>query len=140
MKTSGLIILVALSMLTICSCKGESKNLAVMGVDFEWQPIDKGSSDNPEIRLTGVPEGTTRFLVSLVDLNVKGFDHGSGFVDNDGSGMIARGATKGSYGGPDPPFANMRNNYEITVRAYDARGTIIGIGKKAKLFVHGDGE
>ena len=50
-----------------------------MTVFFEWQQIDKGSQENPEIRLTGVPEGTKRFLVSLVDLNLKGFDHGSGY-------------------------------------------------------------
>ena len=50
-----------------------------MTVFFEWQQIDKGSQENPETRLTGVPEGTKRFLVSLVDLNLKGFDHGSGY-------------------------------------------------------------
>jgi hypothetical protein len=85
-----------------------------------------------------VPEGTKRFLVSLVDLNLNGFDHGSGFVDNDGSGIIARGATKGSYGGPDPPFPNMRHTYEITVRAYDETGAVIGIGKNAKVFIYED--
>lgn len=67
-----------------------------MGVDFEWQQIDKGAQENPEIRLIGVPDGTKRFLVSLVDLNLNGFDHGSGFVDNVASGIIARGTVKGS--------------------------------------------
>ena len=107
-----------------------------MNIDFEWQQMDKGSQENPEIRLTGVPEDTKRFLVKLVDLNVKGFDHGSGFVDNDGSGIIARGATKGTYNGPDPPFPDMKHNYEITVKAYDENGNVIGIGKKAKIFLH----
>ena len=36
-----------------------------MTVDFEWQQIDKGSQENPEIRMTGIPEGIKRFLVSL---------------------------------------------------------------------------
>ena len=64
-----------LPMLILCSCQNDSENAAQMNVDFEWQQIDKGSQENPEIRLTGVPEGTKRFLVSLVDLNLKGFDH-----------------------------------------------------------------
>jgi phosphatidylethanolamine-binding protein (PEBP) family uncharacterized protein len=122
----------------ICSCTGEPKNVARMDIDFEWQRIDKASQENPEIRLTGVPEDTRKFLVSLVDLDLKGFDHGSGFVDNDGSGIIARGSTKGSYNGPDPPFPDMKHNYEITVTAYDAAGNVIGIGKKAKVFLFFD--
>lgn len=109
-----------------------------MTVAFEWQQIDKGSQENPEIRLTGVPEGTKRFLVSLVDLNLKGFDHGSGYVDNDGSGIIARGALKGSYNGPDPPFLDMRHNYEISVKALDEKGNVIGFGKNAKVFLFDD--
>ena len=109
-----------------------------MDVDFEWQQIDKGAQDNPEIRLTGVPPGTTRFLVSLVDLNLEGFDHGSGFADNDGTGIIARGAVKGSYNGPDPPFPSVKHTYEITVKAYDANGRVIGIGRNARQFLYSD--
>ena len=138
MRPTHCIAAILLVVFMAWSCTNESKNAAVMGVDFEWQQIDKGSSDNPEIRLTGVPEGTARFLVSLVDLDLKGFDHGSGFVDNDGSGFIARGATKGSYGGPDPPFSTVKHTYEITVTAYDATGKVIGIGKKAQPFVFND--
>jgi phosphatidylethanolamine-binding protein (PEBP) family uncharacterized protein len=86
----------------------------------------------------GVPEGTKRFLVSLVDLNLNGFDHGSGFVDNDGAGIIARGTVKGSYNGPDPPYPNLKHSYEITVEALDEKATVIGIGKKAKVFLFKD--
>lgn len=136
MKKTFLLAAVAFSVLLIGSCTNEAQNAAVMVVDFEWLPMDKGAQENPEIRLTGVPQGTTRFLVSLVDLNLNGFDHGSGFADNDGSGTIARGATKGSYNGPDPPFPDMNHNYEITVRAYDEKGRVIGIGKNAKRFLH----
>jgi phosphatidylethanolamine-binding protein (PEBP) family uncharacterized protein len=128
------------ALIIICACTGDSKDVALMEIDFEWQPIDRGSRDNPEIKLTGVPEGTKRFLVSLVDLYVTGFDHGSGFADNDGTGVIARGAAKGSYGGPDPPWPTMKNKYEITVRALNANGDVIGIGKKAKVFLHGGGQ
>ena len=109
-----------------------------MTVYFEWQHIDKGSQENPELHLEGVPGGTKRFLVSLVDLNLKGFDHGSGYVDNDDSGIIARGAVKGSYNGPDPPFPSAKHKYEITVIALDEKDTVIGIGKRAKFFLFHD--
>lgn len=109
-----------------------------MDVDFEWQQIDKGARENPEIRLIGVPEGTKRFLVSLIDLYLNGFDHGSGFVDNDGSGIIARGAVKGSYNGPDSPCPNLKHSYEITLEALDEMGIVIGIGRKAKVFLFKD--
>ncbi len=138
MKSTIYKIVIVLTVVVLSSCANETKNAAVMGVDFEWQPIDKGSSDNPEIRLTEIPEGTVRFLVSLVDLNLNGFEHGSGYVDNDGSGIIERGAVKGSYGGPDPPFSSVKHTYEITVRAYDQAGRLIGIGKQAKRFIYSD--
>lgn len=136
MKKAFLLTAVAFSVLLMGSCTNEVQNAAVMGVDFKWLPMDKGAQENPEIRLTGIPQGTTRFLVSLVDLNLNGFDHGSGFAYNDGSGTIARGAAKGSYNGPDPPFTDMNHNYEITVRAYDEKGRVIGIGKNTKRFLH----
>lgn len=138
MKKEILLLVTTFPLLILFSCTNEYKNAAVIGVDFEWKQIDKGSQDNPEIRLTDVPEDTKRFLVSLVDLNLKGFDHGSGFVDNDGSSLIARGAVKGSYNGPDPPFPNMNHSYEITVKALDEKGTVIGLGKNAKVFLFND--
>lgn len=129
---------VSMAFLLVAACAGEPENIAAIEVNFEWQQIDKGATDNPELRLTGVPEGTTRFLVTLVDLNLKGFDHGSGYADNDGTGIIARGAVKGSYNGPDPPFPSVRHTYEITVTAYDAGVQVIGEGKQAKVFRFSD--
>ena len=130
--------LIAMLVVVLYACGDDPDNITRMGVDFEWQQIDKGSSDNPAIRLEGVPAGATRFLVSLVDLNLNGFDHGSGYAENDGSGVIARGAVKGSYNGPDPPFPSVRHTYEITVKALDADGTVIGIGSKAVVFIYSD--
>ena len=134
------LVLLGSILLTIilCACTDESKNAALIDVNFEWQQIDKGAQENPEIRLTGIPPGTKRFLVSLVDLNLKGFDHGSGYAENDGSGIIARGAVKGSYNGPDPPFPSVKHRYEITVEALDDKGIVIGIGKMAKVFLFTD--
>ena len=128
----------ALVLFALSACGGDLDDVAPMTVDFDWQQIDKGSQENPEIRLAGVPAETTRFLVSLVDLNLKGFDHGSGFAANDGSGTIARGAVRGSYNGPDPPFPSVKHTYEITVTAYDAEGRIVGVGRQAKVFVYAD--
>ena len=125
-------------MIAFYGCGDDFENAAQMTVDFEWQQIDKGSQENPEIHLEGVPAGTQRFLVSLVDLNLKGFDHGSGFVDNNGSGTIARGTVKGSYNGPDPPFPSVKHTYEITVIALDNKDNVVGIGKKAKVFLFHD--
>jgi phosphatidylethanolamine-binding protein (PEBP) family uncharacterized protein len=125
---------ISIFLLLICCCSNELKDAAPMGIDFKWQLKDRGSEANPEIRLTGVPEGTVRFFVGLVDLDNKGYNHGGGFVDSDGSGVIARGTIKGSYAGPDPPFEDMNNNYEITVKAYDDSGKVIGIGKQAHRF------
>lgn len=138
LKNLLLLVSVAFSIIFLCACTDEAENAAVMGVEFAWQLIDKGSSDNPQIRLTGVPPGTKRFLVSLVDLNLQGFDHGSGFVDNDGTGIIARGAVKGSYNGPEPPYPSVKHTYEITVKALDAKDAVIGIGKNAKQFLSWD--
>ena len=109
MKTVCHGFVITLVVLGLDACGGDPANITQMGVDFEWQLIDKGSQDNPEIRLTGVPEGTRRFQVSLVDLNLNGFDHGSGFAANNGSGVIARRAVKGSYNGPDPSLYSVRH-------------------------------
>ena len=135
MRNMCLLVCAALVVIVYCSCADDSEDAAAMGVDFDWQQIDKGSTDNPDILLTGVPPGTQRFLVSLVDLNLKGFDHGSGYVDNDGTGIIGRGTVKGSYNGPDPPYPSVKHTYEITVKALDEKGAVIGIGKNAKQFL-----
>ena len=66
MKSAVCLMLTGLAVLMTIACSSDPENAAVMGVEFEWQAIDNGSSDNPEIRLSGVPEGTVRFLVSLV--------------------------------------------------------------------------
>ena len=131
-------MLAVVVLLTLLGCTDDYKNAAVISVNFVWRQIDKGAQENPEIHLTGIPQGTKRFLVSLVDLNLNGFDHGSGYADNDGSGIIARGAVKGSYNGPDPPFPSVKHRYEITVKALDEKDIVIGIGKNAKVFLFND--
>lgn len=136
-KASLLVMVTMLSVFNFYSCTDKYKDAIVMSVDFEWQPIDYGSKDNPEILLANVPEGTKRFLVSLVDLNIKTYDHGCGYVNNDGSGTIRRGSIEGSYNGPAPWLPDMIHDYEITVEAYDENDKVIGIGKKVRKFLYG---
>jgi phosphatidylethanolamine-binding protein (PEBP) family uncharacterized protein len=140
MRPPVFLAVIVLSTLIIGSCTGESNYAAAIGVEFEWQPIDYGSQKNPEIRLTGVPAGTKRFFVSLVDLNVSTYDHGGGFVDNDGSGIIASGSIRGNYNGPAPWLPDMIHDYEITVKACDENKKVVGIGKKVKKFLYGPAE
>jgi len=45
---------------------------------------------------------------------------------------------KGHYNGPDPPFPSVKHRYEITVKALDEKGTVIGIGRNAKVFLFTD--
>ncbi|MDJ0783901.1 MAG: YbhB/YbcL family Raf kinase inhibitor-like protein [Desulfosarcinaceae bacterium] len=134
MKTPYLGVPLLIAMLLMPACTNDLKDAAPMTVDFKWQLMDRGADANPEIRLAGVPAGTARFFVGLVDLDNNGYDHGGGFVDNDGSGVIARGSIKGNYAGPDPPFETLNHTYEITVKAYDDAGKVIGIGKQAHRF------
>ena len=81
--------------------------------------------------------GYQTLFVGLVDLNVSTYDHGGGFVDNDESGTIARGTVKGNYNGPASWLPDMIHDYEITVKAYDENGKVIGVGKKVKKFLFG---
>ena len=136
-KVSILVVVIMLLIFNLCSCTDKYKDAIVMGVNFEWQPIDNGSRDNPKISLTNVPEGTKRFYVSLIDLDIKTYDHGGGYVDNDGSGTIQRGSIEGNYNGPAPWLPDMIHDYEITVEAYDENGKVIGIGKGVRKFLYG---
>lgn len=103
-------------------------------VDFSWEQTESCSGVSPEIRVTGFPESTKSFKVTLKDLDTKSpdpFYHGGGTVANDGSGVIASGSLK-YYNGPCPQIGIHR--YVFTVKAVDVDGRIIGIGKKMKKF------
>ena len=125
------VLIPVLLLIIVCSCSKTPENIAEMEVDFTWEYNDYGSQDNPEIHLKGVPGGTKRFFVGLQDLDFPGYNHGGGYAVNDGSGIIQRGAAKGTYNGPAPWKPDMIHLYEITVEAYDENSNIIGKGKKA---------
>ena len=108
------------------------KDAAELTVDFSWEGIAACSHESPEIRVAGVPEGTTELRVKLKDVDVPAWNHGGGKVAHDGSGVIPAGALKIGYNGPCPPSG--RHKYEFSVMALDAEGAIIGFGKARQVF------
>jgi hypothetical protein len=47
LKNALFLFVISLPILFLSSCTNESKNAVQMGVDFEWQQIDKGAQENP---------------------------------------------------------------------------------------------
>ena len=119
---------------TVCGCvtTGNNSNLVQMTVSFSWQGIKAGSTVSPKIKVSGFPSETKYFLVTLRDLDAPGWNHGGGRVKNDGTGIIPAGALKGGYNGPNPPGGTHR--YQFTVKAVNAKGAAIGIGRSTKGF------
>ena len=120
--------------IVMCGCltTNVDPNAAQLTVDFSWKDVKSGSTVSPAIKVSGFPAETKYFTVKLADLDVPAFNHGGGKVENDGTGIIAAGALKDDYKGPNPPSGSHR--YEFTVQAVNAEGTIIGIGKSTKKF------
>jgi phosphatidylethanolamine-binding protein (PEBP) family uncharacterized protein len=125
--TAGLLLLLCVA------CSDKEQNGVALDVDFQWNPPCSRLAHNPRIALGDVPEGTVRFLVSLIDKDLPAFDHGSGFVDYKGSAVIEPGTVDGSYKGPSPPYGVI-HDYEITVKALDADGEVLGIGRKVRRY------
>jgi len=103
---------------------------AGMSVSFDWGPTKKCfDSKSPPMRLSGVPTGTTRLDIRMVDLNARGYNHGGGRVSYIGQNQLPYGAFR--YKGPCPPA---RHTYEFTVKALDASGKVLGTAKARKAF------
>jgi phosphatidylethanolamine-binding protein (PEBP) family uncharacterized protein len=130
MRSRAAIIFVAVVALALWSCGQRHKDAVPLVVDFQWNPPCTSLYVSPEIRISGTPEGTQRFLVSLTDLDLPGFDHGSGFAAYTGGEVIEAGAVEGAYRGPSPPYGSV-HRYEIQVEARNAENKTIAIGKKA---------
>ena len=105
---------------------------AEIAVDFSWKGVKRCSKDSPQIRIKDIPTGTKYFEVKLKDLDAPRWKHGGGKVENNDSGIIQAGALKDGYNGPCPPSGTHR--YEFTVKAVNAEGIIIGIGKAVRNF------
>ncbi|MCG6895129.1 MAG: hypothetical protein LJE65_16110 [Desulfobacteraceae bacterium] len=110
------------------SCTGQEENAVPLAVRFEWNPPCTRLDLSPQITVDPVPEGTNRWYVEMVDLDLPAFDHGSGFAPAGESAVIPAGAVEGSYKGPSPPYGVV-HDYQITVMARDTNNRTIGIGK-----------
>ena len=130
-------VILILFILVFAACEKRSKDVADMGVSFDWispeAPLDK----NPEIHLTNVPEASHRFLVELVDLDLKQYNHGGGYYPYNGSLVIPAGGLDGYYQGPSPP-PGVVHQYQFTVKALDADGAVIGEGRHTRQYPESD--
>jgi hypothetical protein len=121
-----------------CSKEDADSSVPRLEIDFTWpnaeECFDKRS---PEIRIKEVPEGTRAFAVSLYDVSNRR-EHGGGTVNFEGKGLIAEGSVKGNYEGPCPPGRGASPDYEMTVKAIDEWGKVLGIGKMVKTYLDRD--
>ena len=122
------VIILPISMLSACMATKLAPNAAKLGVNYEWTSATRCSGESPEIRLTGIPEGTKKLRVDVVDTTVS-YDHGGGTVSYDGVNVIPAGKLS-SFRGPCPPSGV--HQYSMTVDAIDASGVIIARGEKTQ--------
>jgi len=132
MKKSVLLMVGFILLLFGCATTPVSPDAVTLSVDFAWQASDRCSRRSPEIRVANVPATTQTLQVKLKDRDVPNWNHGGGTVAYDGSGVIPAGALKSGYNGPCPPSGSHR--YEFTVKAIDASGVIVGVGKTTRNF------
>lgn len=103
---------------------------SAMGVSFSWGPTKKCfDRSSPPMTVSGVPEGTAKLRIRMVDLNAPGYPHGGGTVAWKGNGKLPYGAFR--YQGPCPPSPHV---YQFTVEALDAKGKVIGKASAKKRF------
>ncbi len=101
-----------------------------MGLSFSWGPTKKCfDPKSPPMTISGVPKGTAKFKINMVDLNMTSYPHGGGTVTYSGSGKLPYGAFR--YKGPCPPSPHV---YEFTVKAVDKSGKVLATAKAKKRF------
>lgn len=131
--------------LTIFGCSKEkiSPDVVEMEVDFSWTT---GSNDVfPELNVSNVPADTKQFYVVMKDLD-NGHNRAEYMLPNDEKNVlksdtqvdaliIPAGAVKG-FRGYGEGWGQIR--HEVTVRAIDGNGVIVGIGKKMRKYPEED--
>ncbi len=139
MKKRYPMLLLAVVLMLAIGCAKKTQNqikiprdAAKIDVEFSWEGIQACTHESPEIRVSGVPDGTTELRVTLKDVSEPAWNHGGGKVKHDGSGVIPAGALNIGYNGPCPPDG--RHKYEFSVMAVNAEGVIIGVGKARQSF------
>ena len=128
---ANIFLLIILSFLLGCS--EDYSNLPQMSVDFKWPEAWTGEETSPELILGNVPDHTKSFSINMYDLDHR-YTHGGGTYAYNGSNLIPEGSLK-EYEGPYPPFGS-NPRYEISVKALDENGKVIGFGKKMRRYSH----
>ena len=86
---------------------------------FRWCP-----QASPAFSLRGVPKGTAKINLTMMDLDVPSFQHGGGDVAYSGQNSIPCGAlSKATYSGPNPPSGS--HTYRWTIKALNAGGGVL---------------
>lgn len=117
-----------------CSNEKPDPNISKINIDFNW-PNDSKCFDkrSPAITLKEIPENTKSFSVTLYDRSNR-VDHGGGTVHYEGKNIIPEGAVTGTYEGPCPIGWGASPDLDLTVKALDESGKMLGIGKKIKTY------
>lgn len=103
---------------------------AAMKVSVDWGPTSKCFDPNsPSITVSGVPQGTVRLDIRMVDADAPSYPHGGGVVAYTGQNTLPYGAF--TYRGPCPPSPH---NYEFTVKALDSAGKALATATARKRF------
>ena len=95
-------------------------------ISFRW------CSGSSAITLNGVPKGTATLEARMVDLWVRGYDHGGGRIAYTGGKSIPCGAIS-NFRPPSPPVGQV-HDYEWTVRALAADGRELGVATATRKF------
>lgn len=94
---------------------------ADMSLSFKWGDFPLCVSgnpkrvDNPEFVISGVPEGTTKIIFRMKDLDAPSYNHGGGTVKVFTSGTIPSGAFR--FKSPCPPGGTHRYEWTATAKA-----------------------
>ena len=84
---------------------------------LDWGPTMKCfDPQSPPIEVSGVPQGTAKLDIRMIDLDMPSYPHGGATVAWSGESSLPYGAFR--YRGPCPPSPH---TYEFTVKALDAR-------------------
>ena len=107
-----------------------SPNAVELEVDFSWEEMQRCGMGIPEIRIKEVPNSTKHFIIRMYD-HAYHWDHGKVKVAYRGSNIISKNHLE-KIESPCPPDTPGR--YEVTVKAIDNNGVVIGVGSKERYF------
>ena len=116
-RTTTVVLALACSAASLIATEASAQ---AFSASFRWCP--QGS---PAFQLRGVPKGTAKINLAMMDVDVPSFPHGGGDVPYAGQGNIPCGALpKATYTGPSPPSG--AHTYRWTIKALDGSGAVLG--------------